>query len=91
MRFRTTSLGVAVFVMAFPIAACCARADGAESAKLSTHNAALHASSCASLVPVRLPIKPKVGLGSSKIHPRAPMIHTRPTKKKSSWWPFGRK
>jgi hypothetical protein len=42
---------------------------------------------------VALPKTTKVKLPrGSLIHPKAPNVHTRPKKKKSSsWWPFGRK
>jgi hypothetical protein len=34
----------------------------------------------------------KVGIPrGSLMHPKPPKIHTRPKKKKASWWPFGRK
>jgi hypothetical protein len=51
-----------------------------------------HSSSGQPIWTVALPQYTKVSVPrGSFMHPKPPKIHTRPKKKKTSWWPFGRK
>jgi hypothetical protein len=60
--------------------------------RIAPPSGSIHSSSGQPLWTVALPQFTKVGLSrGSFIHPNPPKIHTRPKKKKTSWWPFGRK
>jgi hypothetical protein len=105
MRFTAWSVSVSVLMFAFPMTMRCARAGSSEAIGTPTLIESARSGDVAPgrlAVPipstkeppvwdVKLPKRTKTGLGGTLFRPKAPNIHTRPAKKKSSWWPFGKK
>jgi hypothetical protein len=105
MRFTAWSVSVGVLMVAFPMTMRCARAGSSEGIGSPTLIESARPGDVAPgrfAVPipstkeppvwdVKLPQRTRTGLGGTLFRPTAPNIHTRPKKKKSSWWPFGKK
>jgi hypothetical protein len=103
MRLWTGSSGVGVLMIAFLIATRSAMAQTpaagenirligpAKSTGFSPIGAATSSADQA-ISTVALPMHNSIGFPrNSAFHPKAPNIHTRPKKKNTSWWPFGKK
>ena len=105
MRLIAWTVSVGVLMFAFPMTMRCARAGGSEAIGTQTLIESASPGDAAAgrlavpipsrtespVLNVGIPKRTKTGLGGSLFRPKAPNIHTRPAKKKSSWWPFGRK